>query len=151
MLTATIIPKFINQPKPGKKMWSLKLEDEAFFMFPAALSSQLKVGGTYKVDYEESDFNGQTYRTIRKVEQQAAPSPTGTSRKTDPIDSDNMHCCAILTAFIKAGKVELTEESLWKAEIAVRNAHRKALANQPPKPRDDMDDEIPDFAANNER
>lgn len=65
MQTATIDVSFVNPPKPGKKMGSVKTRDDDFYLvFPEDLA-KFSPGQTYQVNYETNNFNGTDFKTIK--------------------------------------------------------------------------------------
>jgi hypothetical protein len=67
MHTATIEVQYVNEPKEGKKMGTVKTVDgEYYSVWPDKLSLY-KPGGTYEVQYTESPFQGKMYKTIKAV------------------------------------------------------------------------------------
>ncbi len=167
MPVTTIVPQFVNKPAEGKRA-SIKTSEGGYYGFKdpkyggKVTHADFQPGVSYEVEYTtregKGEYAGREFRDIvcivgqkHKIATngaqaaQATSQLAGTSRKTDPQDSDNMWACKIVGDGIAAGKVEWTEEGLARAEIMVRSAHKRAAANRPPPPRDDMDDEIPDF------
>jgi hypothetical protein len=65
LLTATIEVAYVNGPKPGKKTGSVKTTDDQYYgVWPNDLG-RFQPGNTYKVQYEEREFQGQVYKTIK--------------------------------------------------------------------------------------
>ena len=85
-MKATIKVQYINQPRPGKKLGSVKTEDGRYFqVWPDKLSS-FQPGGTYEVEYESSQFNGKTYdkvTSIAAVNGSATPAGNGANNGSD--------------------------------------------------------------------
>lgn len=154
--TATVTVKFVNPPKEGKKKGSIKGANDEFFFVWADKLGQYEKGKTYEVEYEESDFNGQTYRTIKNVKpsgngsaaQSAAPATSGAYYKpTSPVDSERMFVCAILAAGIKSGQIKFGADTLVPAIAHIRTAYKQTLGRiddpTPATRRAELDDEIP--------
>ena len=72
-----------------------------------------------------------------QVPRTASPAPAPPSaasgdinRQTHPIDAERMWVCATLTAFIKAGKVDLDPRSLGEATMMLRRLWQYSFAAQ---------------------
>jgi hypothetical protein len=159
MTTTVVTVKYLNQPKtPAAHSGSVKGDDDVYYGIPKAMLTQLQVGGTYELDWKQNGAfkNVSAIRPVAVAAATAGP-PSGTGsvgnprQRTDPQDSANMWCCAIMCSLIKAGQVSLGD--LYEAEIEVRQRHREVMmtltqSNKPPpapKPTvaQEMSDEIP--------
>lgn len=155
----TITPSFINQPKAGKKMGTVKLPDNSSLMAYPAVLNQMQPRGTYKVEYDEAteSFN---FRTIRKVlgTEAAAPAAAasgGGGWREDPLKQEQIFVCGIINSAIKAGKIGLTVDSMVELVTRAREVWAKtygtkttpAVQEQTAAPKRDVqgeyDDEIP--------
>jgi hypothetical protein len=57
-----------HPPKTGMKLGTVKTADgQSFGVWPDKLSG-LRVGNRYEIEFDESEFNGRTYRKITKVQ-----------------------------------------------------------------------------------
>lgn len=80
MNTATIKVRYVNLPREGKKMGSVKTYDDDYYsVWPSDLG-KFEPDQTYTVQYEESDYQGKTFKTIKfpKGPSRAKPSQTQT-------------------------------------------------------------------------
>lgn len=60
-----ITVRYINEPKPGKKMGSIKdTNDNYYGVWPDKLHTY-EVGKTYSIAYDEDHSNGRTFRNIK--------------------------------------------------------------------------------------
>lgn len=132
MPTATIVPAYVNPVKPGKKLGSVKdRATGAYYGVPPQMLGQFSVGGTYNIEFTEREFNGATYRTVTKVQQQAAaPASSGgaggnTYRETSNIDAKRMWMTACVRAGIQSGQVQMSAEALEIAGIDALTAWDK--------------------------
>jgi hypothetical protein len=74
MHTATIEVAYVNEPKEGKKMGSVKTTDGEFYsVWPDKLANYIP-GAVYEVEYTESEFKGKTYKTIKGVKSRTGPA-----------------------------------------------------------------------------
>jgi hypothetical protein len=174
MTTSVVVAKFVNPPRGKAISGSIKTPDGTYYGVKPEMLSLFQQGETYEIEWSQ---NGQ-FKNITAAKP-FIPTPANgggaaisavsySSRsRTDPHDSANMWCCAVMTAMIRAHEVRLDSESLTTAELMIREAHRDAqlilLGRQraampppavqqaqkaeaaPPKPstQDEMDDDIP--------
>ena len=83
------------------------------------LVAGLRVGNRYEIEFDESEFNGRTYRKIIKAQ------PVGGNASVRFNDAEQQFVCSVLNAAISAGKLQLSIESL----IAAIKTTRAAWAN----------------------
>jgi len=156
MPNATVTVAYVNPPKPGKKMGSIKdTNDEYYGVYPEKLSLFQK-GGTYEIDYlVQGDFK--KVRDVKPAGGMALSGGTtqngngGNYRPTSPVDAERMYVCSLVNAGIQAGRIDFTEGAIEAATNAARNAWRNTFGavtplNTPAPPvrgRSDMDDDIP--------
>lgn len=149
MQTTTIEIAYVNPPKEGRKTGSVKTKEGQYYDVWPNMLAQFKEGCTYTVEYTERDFKGTMYRTVQKI----LPATPGTATKapatnggyyqprpTAPQDAERMFVCALLVAFIRAGKIEGGGQLVPSINL-IREAWKKTLGN--PQQADDMNDEIP--------
>jgi hypothetical protein len=115
---------YVNDPKPGGKKGSVKTKDGAYYGVWADKLSLFKPGGTYEVEYDESQFQGKTYRNIKTdkgiktILEPGTETPdqyksNGTFKyATNPTDAERMFVCSILNAYVAAGKVMLNSTEI---------------------------------------
>lgn len=165
MTTAEITVAYINQPKAGKKRGTIKGTDNVLYgVFQDKLGSFM-IGGTYSITYEESEFQGSMYKTIKSVQLLKAPGSSATAprpstggsntyRETSAVDAERMFVTALARAFIQAGHIQPERESVIRLTNALRDAWNqtygaaaaaKAPARAPvgQQPDDEMSDSIP--------
>jgi hypothetical protein len=108
--------KFVNPAKPGKKNGTIKAEDESFFLVPKEMLDSFRPGVTYDLEYETHDYQGQTFKTVRKfTEKAAAAAASGggaTRSATNPTDSEQIFVTALMKEMIAAGKIDIMPETL---------------------------------------
>lgn len=79
MNAAVIKVKFANAPKEGKKKATIKTDDDQIFgVWPRQLGL-FQPGRSYKIEFEEHDWQGRTYRTITKCEPATDAAPSNES------------------------------------------------------------------------
>lgn len=67
MTRATVTVEYVNMPKPGKKKGSIKTKElEYIGAWPEELAN-FKEGGTYDIEYSDSDFKGKTYHNLEAL------------------------------------------------------------------------------------
>ena len=143
MPVATIVPKYINQPKPGKKEGSIRLADDSFYGVPPALIPQFQMGGTYEVEYTERDWQGKTFRSIKSVKQVGAPQANsggmapakGGYGSTDMATAERILVCGALNAAIRAGQINVMNTAdVHKAIDGLRATWRQTFGNKQVNP-----------------
>ena len=88
MHTATIEVQYVNEPKEGKKMGSVKTKDgEYYSVWPDKLAN-FKPGMSYAVEYTVEDFKGKTYKTIKGLakDNKASQQSTATNGHTKSVE-----------------------------------------------------------------
>lgn len=153
MQVATITVKYVNQPKPGKKMGSIKdTAGNIYGVYPEKLAL-FQQNGTFEIEYKQ---NGD-FKQVVGVKPAGGLSPApqsnggGNYRPTSPVDAERMYVCSLVNAGIQAGRIDFTEGAIEAATNAARNAWRNTFGavtplNTPAPPvrgRSDMDDSIP--------
>lgn len=89
MSITTVEVEYVNEPKPGKKMGSIKTTDGTYFsVYPDKLEG-FKPKGRYEIEYDSSDFKGKTYhrvlRTVSDLSSNGSKGPAQASQaKTTP-------------------------------------------------------------------
>jgi hypothetical protein len=153
MNTATIDVQYVNPPAAGKKMGNLKLKDGSYYSVSPAMLGQFRNGGTYEVTYDEHDYNGKMYRTVKTVKQTgAAVNGTGGGRygATDDVTARRIFICGILNGLAHAGKISTPTDAQkwWRGlEQAWENVHKPTITTgasyTKEESQDDLNDEIP--------
>lgn len=142
MPTATIEVAYVNQPKPGKKKGSVKAANgEIYGVWPSDLG-RFQVGQQITFNYEESTFNGQTYKSA-KFPKGAPPAPTPMAASSGPAKSEEMFVMGVIGRTLQGtgsfpDPVELTN---WVK--AARMAWRDGFSNKTAEKFSDLNDEIP--------
>jgi hypothetical protein len=137
MSTQTLIHvAFVNAPRPGDKKGSLKTKDGVYYGVWAdqwsRIEGQVEEGGTYEIEYDESEFKGKTYRNIKTekgIKTILAPGFAEAQAKsngvykysTNPTDAERMFVCSILNAYVAAGKVMLNPTEIEHAVNMLRS------------------------------
>lgn len=83
MMQATIVPSFIDPPKPGKKNFSVKDKDNVRWSVPPGIAQQMQKGQAIVVDYEVSDFQGRSYNLVKGMAGSMSP-PSQPQRPAAP-------------------------------------------------------------------
>jgi hypothetical protein len=72
-MQVTITPKYVNEPKPGKKNWSIKDQGDVYYSIPPDMAPSFKVGQPVTVDYQSKDFGGRSINMVERVYAAQAP------------------------------------------------------------------------------
>jgi hypothetical protein len=128
MNAAVIKVAFANPPREGKKRASVKTDDGDFFLvFPEKLGL-FQPGRTYRVEFSEKDYKGQTYKTITKCEPVEDKAPQSAGRSEGARADEFEFVTRVLSASIRACTVANTEQALIEATRMIRAVYRKAMA-----------------------
>lgn len=153
-MQTTITPKYLNEPKPGKKNWSIKDEAGVYYSVAPDMVASMKVGQPVTFDYKVNNFQGKDFNIVERVygtnPSQAAPamlnqplsSQAGQGHNSNghknggDAKSEDIFVCGVVNHAIASQSLPLDAQSLSNA---VRNA-RKAWRNGEPKnePNDEM-------------
>lgn len=134
--------------KDGKRMGYIKTAENDWFNVPPNLLAQFKRGEVCTVEYvaKPRDGGGE-WRDITKKISSIAPPPEPKHQDsrppTNPTDSQRMWSCAILEAFIRAGKVDLSITSLAEANKIVTTVYANSFGSKDARKDDEMNDGIP--------
>lgn len=146
--TADITVQYINEPKPGKKMGSVKDASGQYYnVFPNMLP-QFSKGMRCKVEYSaEPKADGGEWRTIKKiVGNQSAPTPGPKNdyrARSNPAEAKQIAVLALAKPCIeKLAFEQLNEASLVAILNMCSRAYDKTLGGVQAQQRDDMDDSI---------
>ena len=148
--TANITVRYVNQPKAGKRMGSIKDDTGQFYgCFPNMLT-KFREGMNCTVEYEARPRDdGGEWRTVKSIVGTptgtgAAPSmPTANYRaRSNPSESKQIAVLAMVKEWV--GKIAVgDEDALVHALQVCSRAYDKTLGGVQAQRRDDMDDEIP--------
>jgi hypothetical protein len=141
MPTATVTVRWVNQPKEGRKLGSIKTDDNQLFgVWPETLG-EFKPNGIYEIEYTERHFDdGKIYKTVKTVAPKgmAPPRPAGNRfsgpRETSMKDAERMFVCSLLNAAIQSGKVEFSGAKLEAAVNGLRSVWANTFAAEPKPP-----------------
>jgi hypothetical protein len=119
----TITVQYVNEPKPGKKMGSIKATDGRYFgVYPDKLGLYFK-GQAATIEYDASEVNGRTFYNVRrKVDaangsSSASPQPAASQGGTNQ-RSEEMFVMGFLNRFYDgAGSQGMTVEQLEVADL----------------------------------
>jgi hypothetical protein len=117
MLNSTITCKYVNAAKPEKKNGTIKTQDDMMFLVPKEMLGMFHPGVTYDIEYDQHDFNGTTFKTVRKFTEKAAAAAAAggggpTRSATNPTDSEQIFVTALMKEMIAAGKIDIMPETL---------------------------------------
>lgn len=66
-MQATIVPQYIDAPKPGKKNWSIKDTAGIYYSFAPDLAAGLQANVPITIDYRVNNFNGKQFNMVERV------------------------------------------------------------------------------------
>lgn len=147
MPTASIVVGYVNQPKEGKKMGSIKTKDGAYYnVWPDKLG-QFQPGNSYDIEYTVNDQGYKTFKCFsggesvtRTPARAVSSAPAAKSSST----AEEMFAMGFVNRLYQGACQCPPQGELTDALKMARYAWRDAWA--PPKPviePDDMNDEIP--------
>ncbi len=134
-MTATV--RYVNQPKPGKQNGSIKLTDDTFLGVRPNMLSVFSPGTTYDIEFEEREWQGQMYKTVKTAKPASqtngattAPQAGGAPVRASwsPKDSEHAFVTKVLGDAVRSGKLDLTAETLTKAVRMLRVVHKEGFA-----------------------
>ena len=137
---AEVTIQYVNDPKPGKKMGSIKTAELGYFgVFPNMLR-QFSTNEVCRVEYES---NGDFKKVTKKLAS-AVREPTKQVRpRSDPAESEQIFAVALTKEFIARGDVTCDSDSLTRVVNTCREVYRKTFGGAEAQRRDDMSDSIP--------
>lgn len=165
MPTETIDIAYVNQPGPGKKLGSLKDTKGEIWGIPPALLGLVSPGSTYEIFYEDREWQGRTYHTVKNIKpvnklasvantvvEKAGAAAGGKDpfekRPTHPVDARRMFICGAFNAHLNNSNITSEEremtalgEFLDKLDLLWRS--KAYLGREKTQLADEMDDDIP--------
>lgn len=112
-------------PKAGKKQGTIRTTSgEVLGVWPDKLGL-LRPGNSYLVEFSEREWNGRTFKTITKVQPQAANANNSKAASGD--DREFEFVARVLSASIQACAVTYTREGLTDAVRMLRNVYRDGM------------------------
>lgn len=155
MAIANVTVAYVNQPKDGAKKGTIKTEDGQYYGVWADKLFQYAQGGKYTVEYEESTYQGKTYKTIKRIID-GAPGRvqpiTAVAQGGGQTKAAEMFAMGMLNRSVQGLGVEAIpdEDTIFNKLVALRAAWTSAWAAplgpqaQPaPLQRGELNDEIP--------
>lgn len=151
MPTATVTVSYVNPPKPGKKMGSIKCGDVYYGVWPDKLSL-FQAGQTYNIEYTED--NG--FKNFKKLANGASSGHISTfvpkaaaSHKSDA-KAEEMFVMGFMNRCYQGACSVPSQTQLVSEMLTLRNAWRfvwdEKQAEQPiaaAVPSEELNDEIP--------
>ena len=150
MQLETITVQYVNPPKPGKKMGSIKdVAGRYINVWPDKLA-QFQPNQTYSVLLEQGEWQGKTTYTLKSMADDApaarphlVPAPQAVQtpramqaippRETSARDAERMFVCSLLNAAIQSGQVEIGSGELTSITNALRSAWQQTFGKDEPK------------------
>lgn len=137
----TITPKYVNPPKPGKKMGNVKLDDgTVFFCYPGELD-KMQAGVSSVVHFERTKFGDNPVNVIKEVEGGNAVPPSqgaavGSPSLTSPPNTQqnpnrdlHIFICGVVNNAVQAGAIDPgNSESIMQVMAASYDAFTKFWA-----------------------
>ncbi len=134
MQLETITVQYVNPPKPGKKMGSIKDTAGRYInVWPDKLD-QFQPNGTYNVMLEQGEWQGKTTYTLKSMADDTQRVPAAkpvtqavplkpiplSPRETSPRDAERMFVCSLMNAAIQGKQVNLAEDDLASVVNSLR-------------------------------
>lgn len=148
---------YVNQPRPGAKMGSIKGADGVYYGVPPAMLGLIQQHGVYDIFYEDHEYQGKTYHSVKSlkpVTKTAAAAESvmksaagGVQRApTNPVDARRMFICGALNAALHGQGLEAIQagplgEAVEALDVVWRS--KQALGREKTELADEMDDDIP--------
>lgn len=158
---ATVQVRYVNRPKPGKKMGSIKTADDVYFSVHPSKLGYFQPGGTYDIEYSSREYNGTVFYTVENIANSdgavPAPAPRAQQRSASPAtqaapaqfmknpkEQEQIFCVAIMKSMIEAGQIQPTMQDHIDTINSLREVFRQTFgkqetpatpAAQPPTPR----------------
>lgn len=146
MTMETIVVQYVNQPKPGKKMGSIKTRDGRYFgCWPDKLAL-FNPGGEYVVETETTgDFTKIKGLANGNVPLTAVGQKGGAKYgATDDATAERIYCCGILNAAVSGGHLPVSTASLVAATNAARQAWAQTFGGKAASGHRDLEPPMPD-------
>lgn len=150
MATAQVKVQYVNPPKMGKKNGSIKTPDNQIYGVPPNLLPQFQAGGTYQIEYNSREFNGQWYKTVAGVTPVAAPVPSSNAGggsaapKWDDATPERIFVCGAINAAIEGGVIGFDQATIENAVRTLRNVWANTFGNKAvEQAKGELNDEIP--------
>lgn len=154
MNTATITPTYVNQPKPGKKLGSIKDAAGNFYLCPPVLLAGFRVGVPTSFEFKSApkqDGSGDwlTVTSVAGMAEQPVRQQRGNAKT--PEDQENIFVCGVVNHAIAYQGYKLDVRSLTLLVQDARTAWREGSKDSPVQmaasaarvPQADPDDDIP--------
>lgn len=144
---ADITVKYVNQPKPGKKLGNVKDDQGNYWFVQPAMLSQFAPGMKCKVEYKAGTFSdGTESRTVTKIiGGNLAPTvPKNDYRaRSNPAEAKQIAVLALAKECIHVmAPEELSEDKLVAILTMCSRAYDRTLGGVQAQRRDDMDDNV---------
>lgn len=114
MPSATIGVQYVNPPAQGKKMGSIKDANGNYYGVQPGMLGLFQQGGTYEIFFEDREFQGKTYHTVKTVKPVTQPAAAAQKivgdvqrARTNEADAERMWVCALLGHAIQSGQIDL--------------------------------------------
>lgn len=145
--TTEITVAYINPPKEGKKMGSVKTADGQFYNVFENMLAQFSKGMKCRVEYEARPKDGGgEWRTIKKIVGNGSaptPGPKNDYRaRSNPAEAKQIAVLAIVKEWVPQIAVADTA-ALIDAIRSAMMAYDQTLGGVQAQRRDDMNDEVP--------
>jgi hypothetical protein len=142
-----ITVQFVNAPKAGKRLGSIKSSEGEYYGCDPATLGRFSKGEVCTIEYTETPKDGGgTWKNIkRKISTSSAPPAPSIRNRTDPKDSEQMFVTALLKEALGSGKIEPTGAAIVACGSAFKQAYRQLFGDAAKQTTEAvMRDEIPD-------
>jgi hypothetical protein len=144
MPQVTIIPRYVNEPKPGKKFGTVRTHDDVRYVVPAALIAHFEPGAETVAHVKVQQWSGESVNVVESVpgalpENGSGGISTGTVPVYEPAkpvarhsngngDAERIFVCAALKSLLESGRlVSVDEESLVESIAMLRRVYARTF------------------------
>ena len=137
--------QYVNAPKPGKKMGSIKSSEGEYYYVDPAMLQRFSKGEVCTVEYDATpkDGGGEWRRIKRKIATSAAPPQAQFRNATSPKDSVQIFVTACLEQMVSATD---TQASIIAKGNMLKMAYEHLFGTPAKQTTENiLNDEIPEF------
>jgi len=134
--------QYVNAPKAGKKLGSIKSSEGTYYYTDPAMLSRFSVGEVCTIEFDVSD-DGKWKRIKRKISTSSAPPVPNIRARTSPADSKQIFVVALLKGMV--GPTD-TQASIIAKGGMLKNAYDNLFGTAEKQTTETvLNDEIPEF------
>ena len=134
MHQTNITVKYVNQPDKKPDYGSVKDAEGKYWSVPKNLLQVFAENTEYAIGYTTfAGKDGRDYHTIKEAKPTTAAKPANgngheqTRSRSNPADSEQIFCTALIKEFIHAGQIQCTTTDVVTAVNTLRDAYRQTF------------------------